>query len=124
LYTEATAAAGGGGGGAAAGREFFSPVSQEWEKKESRSASSSLRSRATRRVCQNGRPECGPIQGCQIFLGPNIPNWKKYTKLPQTRPKGCKIYAMAVKYSKWSLNIPTFTIQRFSEIYPNLGFLV
>jgi hypothetical protein len=19
-------------------------------------------------------------QGCQIFLGPNIPNWKKYTK--------------------------------------------
>jgi hypothetical protein len=23
-------------------------------------------------------------QGCQIFLGPNIPKRKKYTKLPQT----------------------------------------
>jgi hypothetical protein len=63
-------------------------------------------------------------QGCQIFLVPNIPKWEKYIKWPQTRPKGCKIDAMAVKYSKWSLNIPTFTIQRLSKIYPNLEFLV
>jgi hypothetical protein len=31
---------------------------------------------------------------------------------------------MAVKYYKWSKNIPTFTIQRPAKIYPNLGFLV
>jgi hypothetical protein len=29
-------------------------------------------------------------QGCKIFLGPNIPNWEKYTKLPQTIPNGHK----------------------------------
>jgi hypothetical protein len=40
-------------------------------------------------------------QGCQIFLGPNIPNWEKYTKLPQTKPNGHKLYQMAIKYSKW-----------------------
>jgi hypothetical protein len=27
---------------------------------------------------------------------------KKYTKWPHTIPKGCKLYPMAVKYSKWS----------------------
>jgi hypothetical protein len=31
-------------------------------------------------------------QGCQIFLGPNIPNWEKYNKRPQTIPNGHKIY--------------------------------
>jgi hypothetical protein len=29
---------------------------------------------------------------------------------------------MAVKYSKWSQNIPTFTIQMPSKIYPNWDF--
>jgi hypothetical protein len=29
---------------------------------------------------------------------------------------------MTIKYSKWSLNIPTFTIQRPSKIYPNSDF--
>jgi hypothetical protein len=27
-------------------------------------------------------------QGCQIFLGPSIPNWVKYNKWPQTIPNG------------------------------------
>jgi hypothetical protein len=44
-----------------------------------------------------------PHQGCQIFLGPNIPKRKKYTKWPETIPKGHKkMYQMAVKYYKWS----------------------
>jgi hypothetical protein len=29
-------------------------------------------------------------QGCQIFLGSNIPNWEKYTKCPKTVPNGHK----------------------------------
>jgi hypothetical protein len=41
-------------------------------------------------------------QGCQIFLGPNIPKRKKYTKGTQTIPKGFKLHQMAVEYSKWS----------------------
>jgi hypothetical protein len=38
-------------------------------------------------------------QGCQIFLGPNIPKWKKYTQWPQILPNGQKLYQMAIKYS-------------------------
>jgi hypothetical protein len=41
-------------------------------------------------------------QGCQIFLGPNIPNWEKYTKWPQVIPNGHQLNQMDVKYSKWS----------------------
>jgi hypothetical protein len=41
-------------------------------------------------------------QGCLIFLGPKIPNGKKYTKRLQTIPNGHKLYEMAVKYSIWS----------------------
>jgi hypothetical protein len=63
-------------------------------------------------------------QGCQIFLGPNIPKREKYNKWPQTIPNGHKVYQMAMKYSKWSYNIPTFTFQSPSKIYPNLGFWV
>jgi hypothetical protein len=29
---------------------------------------------------------------------------------------------MAIKYSKWSSNVPTFTIQRPSKIYTNWDF--
>jgi hypothetical protein len=36
-------------------------------------------------------------QGCQIFLGPNIPKREKYTKWPQTIPNDNKIYQIAVK---------------------------
>jgi hypothetical protein len=41
-------------------------------------------------------------QGCQIFLGPNIPNWEKYNKLPQTIPNSHKLNQMDIKYFKWS----------------------
>jgi hypothetical protein len=63
-------------------------------------------------------------QGCQIFLGPNIPKCKKYTKWPQTLPKGHKLYQMAVRYSKWSWNITTYSITRPSKFYQNWDFLV
>jgi hypothetical protein len=33
-------------------------------------------------------------QGCQIFLGPNIPNWKKITI-------DHKLYQAAKNYTKW-----------------------
>jgi hypothetical protein len=36
-------------------------------------------------------------QGCQIFLGPNIPKHIKYTRLPETIPKGRKIFQMVIK---------------------------
>jgi hypothetical protein len=45
------------------------------------------------------------VQGCQIFLGPNIPKWEKYTKLPQTIPNCHKLCQMAMKYSKLSYNL-------------------
>jgi hypothetical protein len=61
-------------------------------------------------------------------MGPGLPDFywskhtkqEKYTKLPQTKPKGSKFYQMTGKYSKWSYNITTFSIQRPSEFYPNL----
>jgi hypothetical protein len=37
--------------------------------------------------------------GLPDFSLSNIPKRKKYTKLPQTIPKGHKLYQMAVKYS-------------------------
>jgi hypothetical protein len=36
------------------------------------------------------------LQGCQIFLGPNIPKREQYTKGPK----------MAIHYSKWPYVIP------------------
>jgi hypothetical protein len=63
------------------------------------------------------------MQGCQIFIRTNIPKREKYNKWPQTIPNRHKLYQMAIKYSKWSWNIPTFTIQRPSKIYLHLGFL-
>jgi hypothetical protein len=38
-------------------------------------------------------------QGCQIFLGPNMPNWEKYNKWP-------KLCQTAINYTKWPYNIP------------------
>jgi hypothetical protein len=50
----------------------------------------------------------------------NIPNWGKYTKLPQNIPND---YKMAVKeVHKCPLNIPTSAIVRPSKIYPNCDF--
>jgi hypothetical protein len=33
-------------------------------------------------------------QGCQIFLGPSIPNWKNITN-------GNRLYQTAINYTKW-----------------------
>jgi hypothetical protein len=63
-------------------------------------------------------------QGCQIFLGPNIPNWEKYDKRPLTIPNGHKLYQMAIKYSNGHKIYQKITIQSASKIYPKLGFLV
>jgi hypothetical protein len=62
-------------------------------------------------------------QGCQIFLGPNTPKPKQYTKRPQTIPKGiilyvlhgCKIFQMATKYNN-------IFYSNALKILPKLGF--
>jgi hypothetical protein len=54
-------------------------------------------------------------QGCQIFLGPNIPTRKKYTRWPQTISRFHKLYQMDVKYSKWSKALATFSFLRSSK---------
>jgi hypothetical protein len=79
---------------------------------------------------------CNTYHGCQNFLGPNIPKWEKiyptttnYTKLPYIIPNDHELYQtaihyvcqMAIKYSKLSQNITTFSIPRPSKIYPNWG---
>jgi hypothetical protein len=48
--------------------------------------------------CNNGK------QGCQIFLDTVYQNGGKYTKLPQH-------YQMAIKNTKWPLNIPNGPIK-------------
>jgi hypothetical protein len=35
-------------------------------------------------------------KGCQIFLGPNIPNWRKCNKWSQTIPEKNKLNQMAI----------------------------
>jgi hypothetical protein len=64
-------------------------------------------------------------QGCQIFLGPNIPKCTKYTKLPQTTytkrlyiiPKGRKLFQMVIKYNN-------IFHSKALQTLPKLGFLV
>jgi hypothetical protein len=55
------------------------------------------------------------VQGCQILLDTIYQNEGKYTKLPQH-------YQMAIKYTKWPLRIPAFSILRASKINPNWDF--
>jgi hypothetical protein len=55
---------------------------------------------------------CPQEQGCQIFLGPNIPKREKYTKWLQNIPSGHYLYQMAV----------TISILRPSKFYPNREF--
>jgi hypothetical protein len=50
------------------------------------------------------------------FLGPNIP---KRDKIYLMTTNYAKIEETAANYSKWSLNMPTFSIQRPSKIHPN-----
>jgi hypothetical protein len=44
------------------------------------------------------------------------------TKTGKNVPNGHKISQMSVKYSKWPLNISTFSNLRPSKIYPNWDF--
>jgi hypothetical protein len=59
------------------------------------------------------------VQGCQIFLV--YQNGGKDTKLPITYPM-TKMYQMAVVYSNWPKNIPSFSISRPFKIYLNWVF--
>jgi cytochrome c len=58
-------------------------------------------------VPQSRVARCFTIQKYQN--GKNIPNDRK-------------LYQMAIKYKKWSQNIPKFSIRWPSKIYPNLDF--
>jgi hypothetical protein len=52
----------------------------------------------------------GLEQGCQIFLGATYQNKEKYTKTGGNIQNGHTVYQMAVKLTKWPLNIPTSSI--------------
>jgi hypothetical protein len=62
--------------------------------------------------------------GLPDFSRHNVPKREKYTKWPQhiSSFNSHKIYQLAVKWTKWQLNIPTSYIARLSKIYPNLDF--
>jgi hypothetical protein len=52
----------------------------------------------------------------------NIPKRRKMHQIATELPNEHKIYQMAVMYSKWPKNIPTFYIPRPSKTYPNWDF--
>jgi hypothetical protein len=70
-------------------------------------------------------------QGCQIFLGPNIPNWENYnkwrknnTKRPKIIPNGHKTFQMVSKStniypSKALQNLPRFVIFGLKTNHPS-----
>jgi hypothetical protein len=63
-----------------------------------------------------------PIRVARFFtdqIYQNGKNISKYHKLHQTTKT---IYQMAVNYTKWPKNIPTFSIPRPSKLYPNWDF--
>jgi hypothetical protein len=62
------------------------------------------------------------IRVARFFLVQTYQNVRKYTKWPQTIPKGHKLCQMDVKYSKWSLNMTKFSIPRNSKFYQNWDF--
>jgi hypothetical protein len=55
---------------------------------------------------------------CSIPKREKIPNWS------QNIPTDHSIFQMAVKYTKWPLNLLTSFFARDSEIHPNWNFLV
>jgi hypothetical protein len=48
----------------------------------------------------NPKTKMAYVHGRQIFLGPNIPKWEKYTKCPQATPNCHTLCRMAIKYYK------------------------
>jgi hypothetical protein len=65
---------------------------------------------------KKGNFSYGHQQGCQIFLGTNIPKREKYTKLPQTIPNGSNIFQMVIKYDIF--------LSKALQILPKLRFWV
>jgi hypothetical protein len=60
--------------------------------------------------------------GLPDFSWYNIPKWGKIYKMTAKLPNAHEMYPMVIKYYKWPENITTFSIARFSEIYPNWDF--
>jgi hypothetical protein len=77
----------------------------------------SKKTRARRSTLLKSHGKRGADQGCQIFLGPNIPKRETYTKWPQTIPNGRKIFRMVTKY------IDIFHSKAL-QILPKIGILV
>jgi hypothetical protein len=64
-------------------------------------------------------------QGCQIFIYLIYQNVGNFFKLPlHYIPKGRKYTKMAVIYSQWPYNIPTFFHSKALQNLPKFGFLV
>jgi hypothetical protein len=64
---------------------------------------------ACRLICVIASKLSGPNQGCQIFLGPNIPKWEKQVKWPQTIPNCRTLYVDGALSSSWPKKILYWT---------------
>jgi hypothetical protein len=63
----------------------------------------------------------GPA-GLPDFSSHRVPKRGEIYQIATNVPNGHKLYQMAVIYSKWPNNEPTFSIARPSIIYPNYDF--
>jgi hypothetical protein len=62
------------------------------------------------------------IRVARFFVVQTYQNGKDVPNDHTLIPNGHKLYQMAVKYSKWSKNIPRLSIPRPFKIYPNWNF--
>jgi hypothetical protein len=59
---------------------------------------------------------------CRFLFLQHTKTGKNILSHEENIPKGNKIFRTAVKYTKWTLNIPTSSLARPSKIYPTLDF--
>jgi hypothetical protein len=62
--------------------------------------------------------------GLPDFSRRNIPKLGKMYQIATKSPNGHKMYLMALLYSKWPKNMPTFFHYKVLENLPKFGFLV
>jgi hypothetical protein len=63
-------------------------------------------------------------QGCQIFLGPNIPKRGKNTKGPQTTPNSHVLYQRAINYTVIAIKYTNIFSYKGPPQYTQIGILV
>jgi hypothetical protein len=96
-----------------------------WQRKSSAMAAAGVYSLRRRLVdlfrrLQRAWRTVRQVPGLPDFSWHNIPNRGQAYQIATTLPNDHRIYKMAVKYSKWPQNTPTFSLLRSWKIYPNL----